>query len=406
MDLLLISRCPPFPLYRGDRLIPHHVARELAARGHTLDLLAFYQEPSDPADLPQYERLFRSVKLIPEPKRSKLSLWQRARQPALRFPETAVGSWSPAMWEAIQEARAAHTYDVAHLFGGVHVYEFWQLVKDLPNVVVPYESYALWLERAALEKPLATRWIHRLQHRLARNFESWMFEPYDRTVLLTDLDARAVQALNPCTRTSVIPNGVDLAFFEPVAREPEEAALLFIGNYDYAPNLDAAVRLARDIFPRVKQVEPQARLYLVGGGAPRSLRALAGGDIVITGHVPDTRTYLAMAAVFISPLRLGAGIKNKVLEAMAMRVPVVASPLSCDGIPVQHGQQVLLGETDEELAAAAVRVLADARLRAHLRERARRLVEEQFTWARVAEHYEALYKQVIAERKAAGGAVG
>ncbi len=399
MDVLLISRCPPFPLYRGDRLIPYHLAHELSARRYQIDLLAFYDQPADIADVPRYQNLFRSVTLIREPRRSPLSYFQRARQANARFPRSAEQSWSPAMWRAIATALQERTYDVVHLFGGVQVYEYLPLVRQLPNVIVPYESYSLWLDRAVQEdRSWLGRWVKDFQYRIASGYESWMFEDYDRVVLLAEPDARALKSLNPRTPLVVIPNGVDMDYFTPTGFEPEDPVLMFIGNYDYQPNLDAALRLVRDIFPRVRQAVPSARLYLVGGNAPPELCAYASEAVEITGRVPDTRPYFEFSMIFVSPLRYGAGIKNKVLEAMAMETPVVATPLSCDGIPVRHGQHVLLGQTDEDLVNSIFQLLREPRLRLNLRQHGRRLIEQSFTWQRVADQYEDLYQQVIKER--------
>ncbi len=399
MDLLLISRCPPFPLYHGDRLIPFHIARELSARRHRIDLLAFYDNPADLAEIPRYEQHFRSVTLIREPRRSLWSYWLRAALPGRRFPRRAGASWSPEMWRAIQAKLGQHAYDAVHLFGGVQVYEYHPLAAPLPNVIVPYESYSLWLERAVREarSPLA-RAAAQAQRGMARRYESFMFDRFDRVVVLTDRDAEALKALNPATPTVTIPNGVDIDFFTPTGFEPDEPALLFTGNFDYPPNLDAALRLVRDIFPRVKQAVPAARLTLVGGNPPPALRAYARDDIEITGRVPDLRPYFECALVYVSPLRLGAGIKNKVLETLAMQTPVVATPLSCDGIPVEHGEHVLLATHDDEFVAQIVALLQDPALRARLAQNGRRLVEDQFTWQRVADLYEELYLRVIRER--------
>lgn len=401
MDVLLISRCPPFPLYHGDRLIPYHISRELAARRYGIDLLAFYNNPVDLAEVPRYEQYFRSVKLIPEPSRSSANYWLRARMPGSRFPRRAEQSWSPEMWRAIEERLKKRAYDVVHLFGGVQVYEYRHLAAQLPNVIVPYESYSLWLERAVREArtPFA-RMAARLRQAMARRYESFMFEGYDRVVVLTDRDAAALKALNPATPTVTIPNGVDVDFFTPSGYEPDEPALLFTGNFDYPPNLDAALRLVRDIFPRVKQVVPEARLYLVGGNPPDALRAYASDDVAIPGRVPDLRPYFECSLLYVSPLRLGAGIKNKVLETMAMQTPVVATPLSCDGIPVKDGEHVLLATHDDEFVEQILLLLRTPSLRARLAQNGRRLVEEQFTWQRVADLYEELYLRIIRERHA------
>ena len=396
MDILLISRCPPFPLYHGDRLILYHLARQLAARRHQIDLLAFYQSPSDIADTPRYSRLFRDVKLIPETTRTTRDYLKRSRNLTLRFPASAEESWSPEMWQTIEQMTSERTYAVAHVFGGIQVYEYRQLVESFPHIIVPYESYSLWLERAVEnENKRLARWTKQTQLRMARNYESWMFEGYDRTLVLTDKDAAALKSLNENLPISVIPNGVDVEFFSPTGHEPDEPTLLFLGNYNYAPNFDAALRLVRDVFPRIQRKIPEAHLFIVGGNAPPELQAYASDHIEITGRVPDIRPYFEYSKLFISPLRLGAGIKNKVLESMAMQTPVVATPLSCDGIPVEHGQHVMIGTTDDELANHAVRLLQDNALRERLRLNGRQLIQQQFTWGRVADQYEVVYNQLL-----------
>ena len=171
---------------------------------------------------------------------------------------------------------------------------------------------------------------------------------------------------------------------------------MFLGNYEYAPNLDAAKWLATEIFPRVQAQVPAARLWLVGNGPPDELRALADDNdaIAVTGRVPDVRQYYAQATAFVCPLRFGAGIKNKVLEALAARCPVIATPLSVDGIHITDRESALLGETANDLAAHAVTVLNDADRARELGAAGRRVIEQQYSWERVAGQYHALYKDV------------
>ncbi|MCC7207606.1 MAG: glycosyltransferase, partial [Anaerolineae bacterium] len=155
--------------------------------------------------------------------------------------------------------------------------------------------------------------------------------------------------------------------------------------------------LACEILPLVRARQPRARLQLVGNAPPPELRALDGGPgaaIHVTGRVPDVRPYLESASVFVCPLRTGAGIKNKVLEAMAMGLPLVATPLSLDGIPAAAGEHALIAGTGDALAEAAARLLQDSALREHMGANNRRLIESKFTWGAVAARYEALYDKL------------
>lgn len=232
------------------------------------------------------------------------------------------------------------------------------------------------------------------QLKIAQHFERWMFEPYRRVVVVSDRDRDELLHLNPALPIEVIPNGIDLYRFRFRLTQLKAPALLFVGNYEYAPNVDAALRLAHDIFPAVKRRVPAARLWLVGNAPPPELRALASGDVRVTGRVPDVKPYLARAAAFVSPLRLGAGIKNKVLEALAVGCPVVATPLSVDGIAVRDGQDALVAEGGA-LVDAVVRLLENPDLAQTLAANGRKLIEAHYSWDRVAERYEQLYQSIL-----------
>lgn len=384
--ILFISRCPPYPIHLGDRLILWHLARELARRGYVLDLLAFANRPEDHEETRHYEPLFRHITLIDEPRRDYL---KRLLWPEARFPKTAAQAWSPQMWQTIAQHRAQYTYDVAHLFGGVQVYEYYHALRHLPALITPYESYSLFLKRAIESSGGAAAQL-RLQRSVARRYESWMFVPYGCTVVVSEADQAELMAINPALNVAVIPNGIDLAYFQPQAVERDPAALLFVGNYEYAPNVDAALRLAREILPQVRAQHPQAKLWLVGNAPPPELQALAGDSVVVTGRVPDVRPYLAQATAFVCPLRLGAGIKNKVLEALAMGCPVVATPLSVDGIAVTHGQDALVAD-EADFVRETLRLLSDRDLQTALSRNGHRLIEAQYSWGHVVDLYEQLY---------------
>ncbi len=396
MNILLISRCPPYPLHLGDRLIPYHLARQLSARGHQIDLIAFYADPADPDNTAHYESFFRSIQLIREPKRSAGDYFSRLVNPARMFPRRAGESWSPEMWRAIESRLASHHYDVIKVFGGIQVYEYRELVRQQPHIMIPYESYSLFLDRRLKQaRSVMQRLILWGQLQAVRRYEQAMFNGYDRVVVLSETDAQALRALQPGLLLRVIPNGVDLEHFIPAACEPDQPVLLFTGNFSYLPNVDAALWLAQAIFPIVKQRIPQARLLLVGNNPPASMIALANDYIQIPGYVPDLRPYLQQALIFVSPLRFGAGIKNKVLEAMAMQKPVVATPLSCDGIGLTAEEHVLYGTSADELANAVIRLIQDDDLRQRMAQVNRRWIEAHYTWQRVADQYEALYQDVI-----------
>ena len=388
MKILLISRCPPYPLHFGDRLIIWHLARELSQRGYQLDLLALTQHDSDKQEIDTYASFFGEVQLFPERKRTQWMYLKRLI--GAHYPADSISAWQSDMWQAIETRLAQENYDLVHLFGGVHVYEFANLLKDIPTVITPYESYSLYLKRAFQQEQSLSVWLSR---QITRQFESWMFSPYDCTVVLTEEDKSELLSINPALSVDVIPNGIDLDDFQADERERDTATLLFVGNYEYPPNHDSALLLAREIFPQILEALPETKLLLVGNAPSEEIQGYASEHIIVTGRVPRVQDYLASATVFICPLRVGAGIKNKVLEALAMGIPTIATPLSMEGIHAVDGQHVLIAETDK-IAQTTIALLKNRDLQKKLSDNARPLIEADYSWQGVANQYESIYRKL------------
>ena len=392
-SILLISRCPPYPLHLGDRLIIWHLARELSRRGYSIDLLALYDREDDPPQQSEYQSFFRHIELIPEALRAGTALLRRLINPSARFAASSEMSFCPALWRTIDEYLNRYDYDLVHCFGSVSVYEFHPLVAHMPTVITPYESHALYLQTAARQGQLSAR----LRLPIVRRYERFMYTPYDRIVVISDADRNLLLSLQRSLSIDVIPNGIELERFQPRQVERDRHTLLFVGNYDYAPNQDAARVLIEKILPQVRERVPDARLQLVGVNPPDWMRALADEQIEVTGGVPDVTPYLAGAAVFVCPLRIGAGLKNKVLEALAMGIPVVATPLSVDGINVQNGESAIVAPV-AEIAEKTIQLLNDDSLRERLSAKGRELIEAEYSWERTASSYERLYDEICRAR--------
>jgi glycosyltransferase involved in cell wall biosynthesis len=282
-----------------------------------------------------------------------------------------------------------------------------------PHVIqVEFEEAALYLRRvprgavrvvtvldpglaAARERLALAHGARALRERLDclawLRFTRRVFAGVDAAVVLTDEDRARLGALAGETRIERIPLGTDIPAQPLDPAGTDDRGVLFFGSYPHAPNLDAGLRLAREIHPAVRAQRPDATLTLVGLRPPPELRALAGNGVEVTGEVPSVIPYLDRAAVVVAPIRLGGGMRVKVLEALAAGKAVVASPLAVEGLAVADGEQLLLAESNAEFAAAIARLLGDRELRRALAERAR-------AWAQVnvgadarARAYEALY---------------
>ena len=394
MRILFVSRCLPLPRHLGDRLILFHLLRGLRARGHRCEVLALSGPKDDETNRRESAALADHLEAFDERLRSLPTYVARLRSP---FPARAAAAWQPAMWEAVSRRLAAGGIDVVHFLGGIQVYELRDAARGRPRLIQPYESYSLWLTRAiaAARSPLARAPL-RLRRLAARAFERRIFVGFDRVLLNAAPDERCLRELAPGLPTAVIPQGVDPpAEVAPIDRH-ERAAMVFVGNFSYAPNRDAALRLVDEILPRVRARVPQAMLTLVGADPPPWLCRRRGDGVEVTGTVSDVFPWLSRARVFVSPLAWGAGMKNKTLEAMACGTPVVATPLSCDGIDLADGEHVLLARTSDEMAEAVVHLLTDDFLAARLARAARDLVLRRYGWPLVIERYETLYAELAA----------
>jgi glycosyltransferase involved in cell wall biosynthesis len=393
--ILMVSRCLPYPLHEGDRLIVAGLGAALRARGHHLDLLALYQDAADLAAVERARAVFRTVEAFPETPRSTLDYLRRIARP---FPDRAARCWHPRLWEAVQRT-AGDGHDVVHFFGGVQVYEHRDAAAGRPRVIVPYESHALFLARARAAAPGALERA-RLGARLAmaRRYERVIYRGFDRVVLISEVDAAYLRRLAPTLPVAVIPNGVAREWLDAAPAPPASATLLFVGNYAHGPNVAAARALATEVLPQVRAAIPEARAVLVGANPTPALQALAGPGVEVTGWVPDVRPHLRSASCMVAPITQGAGLRNKLLEAMAAGIPVVSTPLGCEGLAVTVGENILLGRDSRELAVQTIRVLRDPPLRSRIGAGGRALVERLYTWERVAGLYEALYESLTGTR--------
>jgi glycosyltransferase involved in cell wall biosynthesis len=217
----------------------------------------------------------------------------------------------------------------------------------------------------------------------------------DALVALTERDRKALSWLNGSTFIARIPLGYELPDqpLDPAGTDPH--GIVWVGSFIHPPNIDAANWLARDIFPRVKARMPDASLHLVGSHAPSSLRALNGDGVTISTEVPDVRPYLNAAAVVASPIRMGGGMRVKVLEALANGKAIVASPLAVEGLDLENGRQVVVAKSDAEFVDALVELLGDPERRTAIAKAGRRWAEQYLDLEPQVHAYEALYASLV-----------
>jgi glycosyltransferase involved in cell wall biosynthesis len=232
-----------------------------------------------------------------------------------------------------------------------------------------------------------------------RAYHAKVCAQYDRIVVLTEYDRDLLAARTGPEKLVLVKTGTDMERFpfRPPEKSGQAAPLIYVGHYPHFPNEDAALWFCRSIFPLIKAGEPGARLVLAGSQPTPSIERLASGSIAVTGEVPDMNEYLAAAGIFVAPVRLGFGIKGKVLEAFAAGLPVVATSKVARGIPeARNGEHLLVADTPREFAAAVARLRSDFTLYGSLAAAARRLVEEKYSWADISRALAGAYNSALA----------
>ena len=224
-------------------------------------------------------------------------------------------------------------------------------------------------------------WVYRREWKTLFRFEERVARAFTQNVFCTPLEERIFQERIPGAPSLVLRNGVDLEYFRPAVKPPEPGHLAFTGVMNYYPNVDGCVWFAREVLPIVRRSVPAARFTIVGSHPTPEVQALAGIEgVQVTGFVDDTRTWLHRAQVSVAPLRIARGIQNKVLEAMALGLPVVGTTPATQGVEGVPERDYRVREDAEGFARAVVELLQDPAGAAALGRRGRRFVEEHYDW--------------------------
>ncbi|MBI3788660.1 MAG: glycosyltransferase [Ignavibacteriales bacterium] len=228
-------------------------------------------------------------------------------------------------------------------------------------------------------------------------FETRIASLFDAVVTFTDEDAKALRDYKPRLPVHVHNLGVDVSFFSSSnSTIPEPQSLVFVGYYRHYPNEDAMKYFCKEILPLIRQKAPTVKLYIVGAEPTQFVRQLDNGtSIIVTGTVEDIRPYVAQAAVYIAPLRFGAGMRGKILEAWAMKKPVVATSVAAAGLQVYDGNNILIADTPNDFAAQVLQLLNDQQLRERLGEGGFRTVQSRYDWRLLIPQHEEIYKEMF-----------
>ena len=422
MDILFVVPYTPTLI----RVRPYNLIRFLARHGHRITLATLWENPSEYQTLVEWQA--QGIEVIAAPLTRAQKVWNSLQTLPTRTPLQATYCWQPNLKSQISNLKSQ--FDVAHvehLRGAQYAPHLESqfsaqpasarnLKSQIPVVWDSVDCITYLFEQAARQsQSLSSKLITRLELGRTRRYEGWLVGQFDKVLVTSETDKAVLgQLSNSMSKTpklqseiAVLPNGVDLEYFTPNPKACQPDTLVFSGKMSYHANIAAALYLVSEVMPLVWAQRPDVRLVIAGSRPPSAVQKLSRdypAQIEVTGYVPDLRLPLLQASVAVAPLLYGAGIQNKVLEAMACGTPVVASPLAISALShVQPGTDCLVADSPQAFAEEILGLLGDHTLQERLSAAGRHYVESYHNWDSIAAQLEAIYLQSIRDVQRANG---
>lgn len=376
MHILFLTPRLPYPPNRGDRIRPWNFAKSLA-KEHRLSLLSFIQAEEERNHLGNLKQVFDSVELVLlKPWRSYYNVASALLSP---LPLQTHYFDSPKMHEKVKEFLLREKVDVTYVFH-LRMAPYAVALGRTYRILDLVDSVSLFLQRRLALAPVCLKPVLALEQMRVSRYERGIAPKFDETWLVSPIDRDAVCECKAPSNLFVIPNGVDTDYFRPLTVKPRSPNVIFVG-YMGAESIDAVSYFYREIFPLVRQNVPEARFFIVGANPPHCIKMIGKDkNVIVTGFIEDLRPYYNNAAVAIAPMRFVVGMQNKVLEAMAMELPVVATTCANEGIDARDGEEVFVANSPDQFAARVTQLLSDWELGQRMGAKARRFVKNRFSW--------------------------
>ncbi|ADJ28640.1 TIGR03087 family PEP-CTERM/XrtA system glycosyltransferase [Nitrosococcus watsonii] len=413
-DLLFLAHRIPFPPNKGDKIRSYHLLRFLASR-YRVHVGAFVDDPVDWKYASDLHRLgIDELCLRPLPRALALARCLTALVAGKPLGLAYYKDRCMSRW--VQDIAARHSLEGVVIFSSVMAQYLTMLPRRVSAIVdfVDVDSEKWHAYSQTSSPPLS--WVYQREARTLLTFERKIAAQAQAATFVSSAEAELFCRLAPEVATQVLaaPNGVDTDFFSPDQHysspyRPEQQVLVFTGAMNYRPNVDAVIWFAEAIFPKILAVIPAACFYIVGTQPTEAVRRLsAGRQVYVTGTVADMRPYLAHARAAVAPLRIARGIQNKMLEAMAMARPVLATPEAAEGIDLPPACENLVSATPDQFAAKTIAVLLQGKGEEAGR-KGREHVLQNYHWDNHLERFSALLRTpfprplIGAEKEAIGG---
>lgn len=382
MQILFVANRIPYPPYRGDKLKIYNLAKQLSKQ-HELHLITFVADESEWQYREELETLYASVTLI---KQSKLqSYWGCLSGVFSKVPFQVLYFKNARFRKVLNNLIQKYAFDAIHV---QHLRMAQYFIGNKPNVRVILDlpdAFSLYWKRR-LEKATNNfqKIFIKVEHHRLLNYEKHM-KQFDLNLACSEEDINYLKSKHGFGHIELLSNGVDTETFKPSEIAPIPKRILFTGNMDYAPNIDGAAYFVEEILPLIEGEIDHVQFVIAGQRPVKKVRDLERENVQITGFIPKLNEMYATAQVVVSPLRIGAGTQNKVLESMAMGIPVVCTDIGFEGLGVANGEGVFKETSAIGFARKVIELLNNPELRESTGTKATEVIKNKFSWERIAQ---------------------
>ena len=402
MNILYITPRLPYPLDTGAKIRTFHLIKNVS-KFHSVTLLSFYEKQEELDYIPKLQEYCKEI--IPILNRSTHGIHLLGRL-ALSLIDTlpfCVAKYtSESMRYELERLLKGRKFDVVH-FDHLHMGQYLSSIDGLPTVVDGHNvEYRIWQRYWQKEGNPAKKAYIGQQARKLKKFEAKICQNASLYTTVSEMDRSEVLSIASKAKVAVIPNGVDTNYFHPTsynlsptASNLQPNSLVFVGSMDWLPNDDAMTYFCQEIFPLIEKEIPDVKLYIVGRNPSSRLSRYQKQNIIITGLVPDVQPYMAKAAVSIAPIRIGGGTRLKILEAMAMKKPVISTSVGAEGIETTPGKDIIIADDPIDFAKGVIHILKNPELGEKLGENGRKLVKEKYEWEIIGKKLSMIYEDLI-----------
>ena len=380
------------PLDFGGRIRSFQMVKELARR-HSVTVLTFYPAVEDDPHheiAPLFEELITVPLQLPK-KKSLGEYLDYLRLLPARHAYSMQKYYRPELRKAVAELFARKSFD-AIICDFVYPAGVLDWKSETPIVLFTHNVEAeVWERQYQVSKDPIRKLMFGLEFVRLKRSERYYAQRAARVLAVSESNRQFFgRYVGGAEHVTLVPTGVDTDFFRPAPEPPLDRHLVFTGSMDWAPNHDAMEYFYREILPLIRVEEPEVEIWMVGRNPPASLTRLVKGDrkVHLTGRVEDVRPFIDRSSVYVLPMRTGSGTRLKVFEAMASGKAIVSTPVGAEGLPVTHGENLMLAAEPAEFAKAVIQLVRDFELRRQIESGARALVERGFSWRAATDRLE------------------